>query len=229
VLSVDDAPIIAYIGKQYIPEDEVYTLDLAPYIIDEDTPLGDLIVSIEEPNCTVNGLLLTFYYGNAPEGSMDLRLIMTVSDGTSSVDATLRVLVMDIPDITFAPEVKEVPTQLFRVGEESTMDFSPYVTDMDTPLEDLTIDCDHPDVVSCQGLTVTFRFSETTENPVDIPFNVSDSTSTVPASFKVLVSEDSGEDPEPAMWWTGGGGILLLIVIVVTVVAVVAYLGKRAD
>ncbi len=229
VLSVDDAPVISYIGKQYVNEDEVYTLDLAAFVTDEDTPIRDLTVTIDESNCTVDGLLLTFYYRDAPEGGLDLRLTVTVSDGTSSVDATLRVQVMDIPDITFAPEVKEVATQLFMAGIEGTMDFSPYVSDMDTPFEELTIECDHAAVVSCQGLTVTFLFTKSTEQPVDISFTVSDGTYTVPATFKVVVADDPGADPEPDHWWAGGGGVLLIIVIVVILVAVAAYLGMRTD
>jgi hypothetical protein len=229
VVAVDDAPVISWIGKVYMNEDELFHLDLSPYVSDEDTAVGDLSVIVGEPNCTVDGLVLTFYFWDVPEGGLDLRVPLKVSDGTSTVNSSFRLQVNDIPDLTFAPEVGEVATQRFSVGVERTVDLGPYVTDVDTPLEGLTVQCDHPAVVSCQGLRVTLVFSEATGDPVTVQFTVSDGTYTVPGSFDAVVSED--EEPEPTQWWTEGSG-LLLVVIIVTVgafVAAAAYLGTRAD
>jgi hypothetical protein len=229
---VDDPPIVATISAIEFDEDTEFVLDLGPYIQDPDTAMEDLVISVDEPNCTVEGLALTFYFEDV-EVTLDLRLTLEVSDGNSTVNRTLRLRVWDVPDVpppppdVWRPEVDAIPMQAFSVGAERVVDLSPFISDRDTLPGDLTLSSDQSEVLAVDGLELTVLFTEVPGATYSISFIVSDGVHEVEGSFGVVV-KDADEDG-PAAWYTTGAGLLSIVVIVIVVLAVTALVVWRRE
>ncbi|MCJ2539640.1 MAG: hypothetical protein LN414_00035, partial [Candidatus Thermoplasmatota archaeon] len=229
---IDDPPTIASLSSQEFDEDTEFILDLAPYVQDPDTADEDLIVTVDEPNCTVDGLVLTFYFEDVPE-TLDLEVTVQVSDGNATVSRMVRIRVRDVPDIPPPPpdvwpsELREVPIQSFRVDTERIIDLSPYISDRDTLVEDLTISSSQAQVIEIQGLKMTIVFNEVPDEDFTIDFTVSDGVHDVDGSFGVLVKE-ADEDPQDP-WYNTNAGLLLVILIIVVLVVASAYVLLRRE
>ena len=229
---VDDPPTIAAMSALEFDEDTDFILDLAPYVGDPDTADEDLIVTVDEPNCTVDGLVLTFYFEDVPE-TLDLEVTVEVSDGSTTVSRMVRMRVWDIPDVPPPPhnvwpsELSDVPIQSFRVNTVKIIDLSPYISDRDTLAEDLTLSSTQAQVIEVLGLKMAVVFDEVPAEDFSIDFTVSDGVHQVHGSFGVLVKEADTDPQDP--WYNSNAGLLVVIVIIVVLVVASAYVLLRKE
>ncbi len=178
--SVNDPPVIAPLGTFVAIEDQVSIFNLTPFLSDVDTPVEDLSVIVRSARCTVHGQELHFH--NA-KGGFNETLLVQVTDGWSMVEAYLEVVVEERND---PPFVYTTEPQQFTEDIETTIDMAEYISDEDTEIEDLTLTCKHPAVVSIDGLTITFNF--TTWRPEhEIYYNVTDGYLITEGHFLVQV------------------------------------------
>ena len=177
---VNDPPVIAPLGTFVAIEDQVSIFNLTPFLSDVDTPVEDLSVIVRSARCTVHGQDLHFH--NA-KGGFNETLLVQVTDGWSMVEAYLEVVVEERND---PPFVYTTEPQQFTEDTQTTIDMAEYVTDEDTEIEDLTLTCKHPAVVSIHGLTITFNF--TTWRPEhEVYYNVTDGYLITEGHFLVQV------------------------------------------
>lgn len=88
------------------------------------------------------------------------------------------------------PEVDAIPHQNISVKENHRIDLEPYIRDPDDPLQDLFIQCDHPNRLPSEGLTLFLRY-ERGAPPHLIHFNVSDGIDMTPGVVAVTVIDDN--------------------------------------
>ncbi len=186
VRPTDDAPTIAPLGELNVTEDEPVVFDLAAYVHDVDTPLEELGVMTRETNCTVRGLELHFLF---PRGGFDVEVDIEVADGHSRVGATLLVHVREVDD---APVVEVILPLLLKEDEVRSFDLSPYISDEDTPLDRLTVECEHRGVLNVTRFLLIFLYS-TWEPEHEVVFTVSDDTT--PVKGIVPIQVQSVNDP----------------------------------
>ena len=132
-------PVIAPIGALDAYEDIDLILPLADKLHDEDTNLVDLIININSSYATINGLNITFNYPNEfnyPSG-MDYELVaINVSDLVHNITQDVKVNVHAIND---PPQLTGVPDIQIMEDEYYYLDVTPYLTDVDHELDQLTV------------------------------------------------------------------------------------------
>jgi hypothetical protein len=197
VIPVDDPPEIVPMGEFSAIEDQLTVLDLTPYILDPDTEIDDIQVMAWDANCTVVGRELHFYCGI---GGITYQIDVEVTDGTSRVTAPLTVVVHPVND---GPIIAPIPSQVCTEEEERTLDLSHYLSDEDTPLAGLILDCTHPAVIRVQAHELTLFYKEW-EPPHEVMITVSDGFDSTTANFTVQVR--AVNDP-PRLTWRSGTSI----------------------
>jgi hypothetical protein len=179
---VDDPPVVDDLGEFTATEGRISVFNMTPYLHDVDTPVERLGVFVDMPECTVDGQHLCFLFD---EGSIDVRVNITVYDDHNTVTAWLSVHVKEVND---PPIIGHVPTERVLVNVSKELNLSTYITDEDTPLFVLSLTCDHEAVCDISGLTLTLLYTRW-EPEHDIEFTVFDGTSSVNGSFGVQVTE----------------------------------------
>jgi hypothetical protein len=182
ILPVDDPPFIDNLDVMEVIEDRPFTVDLSDHVHDVDTPKDQLTLSTDDDNCTVEGFLVTVLFTT---GGIEVPVSVFLSDGNS---LTERVLVFRVREMNDPPVIGEVPLQRFQEGQAKTIDLSPYVSDPDNDLSQLTVECDHPNKVSTEGLSITLLFDVWREDHV-VEFMVFDSIAKTPGSFQVTIHD----------------------------------------
>lgn len=182
VTPVDDPPSVAPLDPFAAVEDQVSVLDLTPYLSDVDTPLGSLSVACGDGNCTVAGRELRFLF---TRGGFTTTVEVMVSDATSHVVALLEVQVEERND---PPVIGGISPWLFEEDRPETIDLGPYITDEDSPAEDLALHCEHPAVVSIDGLAMTLLYTMWQDEHT-IEFTVTDGEVTSTGSILAQVRE----------------------------------------
>ena len=130
VRPVDDPPRFVPMGTIALNESEAYLLDLTTLIIDEDTPLDDIIVSTTSPYVlSIDGLRYTFLF---PEGVSYHEAVFTASDGTSNGTGRYR---FTVEPVNSPPVWVQIPVQTVLEDQMVALDLAPYVSDIDGPLE----------------------------------------------------------------------------------------------
>jgi uncharacterized lipoprotein YehR (DUF1307 family) len=133
VQAVNDAPVLLAIPDVYLSEDEVYELDVSSYLSDEDTALGDLLLSENSSYVSISGHVLTFTY---PNGLSSDIIGITVSDGELSDAITLIVYISPVND---APVISGVPDLIPTEDIAYVVDVAPYLSDADNLTSELTV------------------------------------------------------------------------------------------
>ena len=180
--------------------------------VQEDTPVAELSVICNSTNVTVHGQELHFFY---TVGEVTETVLVQLSDGRSLVDANLFVTVEERND---APIVHPMALQIFIVEELRTIDLSPFVEDEETPIQDLTITFDSPDVFDIEGMSVTFQFRTPSSNQ-SIYFNVSDGFLVAEGRIQVRVESapaPSGDERNMLL------PVLVIGIIMITSIALLA-------
>jgi hypothetical protein len=178
---VDDPPIIGEIGDLDVVEDQPRVLNLGPFITDVDTPINEVIVTVDSANCSINGHLMTFIY---KEGGFSEGVLIQVGDGTSQVH---RVIMVHVQAVDEPPMISDLPIIKMVEDEEHTIDLSSYINDEETPLETLTLMCKGPGLLAVEGMNLTLLFHQGGEYYLD--FSVHDGSNTVHDRLIILVEE----------------------------------------
>jgi len=124
VLPVADAPWILPI-PDFALASTTGTLDLAPYIRDNDTAVSSLSISVSSVFARRSGLELVFDYRQAPASLLIETVTLWANDGTTNTSATFRVLVNNAgrPVITTPPPIPATE------GHNLTILLDPFVSD----------------------------------------------------------------------------------------------------
>jgi len=154
VYPVDDPPSIDPLPVFNATEDVVSIFDLTPYVHDPDTPLYQLRITTTGSECTVVGQQLHFLF-RSPEADHDVTI--KISDVCTIIMAKLRVHVVENND---PPRVSNVPTLEFSEDTAREVDLTPYVSDEDSDLALLTLECESGACVSVDGLRLTMLYTK---------------------------------------------------------------------
>jgi hypothetical protein len=150
---VNDPPGIDELPPLTVREEETYSMDVGPYIRDVDTPEEELILWIDSPVAEVQGHVIFLLY---PEGGLTDVLQVEVWDGELGSTTELVVTVEPVND---APDIDNIPPVTVKEDVPTTLDLGPIVIDVDTPLENLTLQVDSP-FVTAEGLTLVLLYPD---------------------------------------------------------------------
>jgi chromosome segregation ATPase/regulation of enolase protein 1 (concanavalin A-like superfamily) len=93
VRPVNDAPVLAPLPEIRMDSGASYSLDLAAYISDVDTPLSSITVTTDSPFVSVNGRTLTIAF---PTDRSQAEFNVTISDGAASASRPARVVLIPL-------------------------------------------------------------------------------------------------------------------------------------
>ena len=127
-------------------------VDLSTTISDPDNSLQDMSIVGEDPYVRVEGLTLNATF---PEGVLAHTFHFNLSDGVDSVHYSIEFRVTPVDD---PPLLDDLGTFEMFEDNASTFDLTPYVHDVDTPLDQLTITVDPP-VCTVDGLLLGFLYT----------------------------------------------------------------------
>ena len=185
-------PVLATIPAITTDEGTRTQLELAGLVSDRETPAGDMLWSVTAMNAgdppifdvemlqngTARILPLADGYG---QGSFD---VAAVDGGGLAATGTVMVSVRPVND---APVIAALPVPTIIVGDAGELNITPYLSDVDNPLQQLKIQTASP-VASVDGVILRFTASPDAvgaDHTISIPFNVSDEKS-VTASTLVM-------------------------------------------
>ncbi len=179
---VSRPPIIDDLGEFTALEDQESVFYLTGYLSDPDTPVEYLEVWTDSDNCTVSGHELHFSYDT---GGFDEVVTVYVTDYDTTKWTDLLVHVQEVND---APVISGIPTQRLEEDEVGVVDLSSYISDEETPLDNLTLWCEHPSMMEIQGFCMTFFFPTPVERQ-RVNVSVYDGATFTYANFNIEVSE----------------------------------------
>jgi len=133
VNETNDAPVLKDPGTLVIPEDELYNLDLGPYLSDEEDGIEDLKLELNSTYASLHGLEIVFCY---PEGVLADQVLVTAMDrGGASCQRWLHVNVLPVND---PPRLGSIP-EIWPVEDvELVVDLSGLIEDPDTDLANIS-------------------------------------------------------------------------------------------
>ena len=150
---VNDPPWIQALPTLTVTEDERSSIDLDPYLFDVDTPVDMLILNVASPFIRVDGHSLDILY---PDGVQRDEVVVEVSDGSLLTRTTLVVVIEPVND---PPEIGVIPFALVVEDEPYSIDMTHVVSDIDTPMEELTLEVVSP-YISVHGLVLTLLYPD---------------------------------------------------------------------
>ena len=185
---VNDPPVLGSLQPLTVEEDKLYLLDIGPAIFDVDTPMEGLVLRVESPYIEVGGLVLGLLY---PDGVRHDELVIEVWDADLHASTTL---VVDVVPVNDPPAIADVPPLAAREDEPLSLDLGPYISDVDTPVEGLTVTTDSP-FVAVEGHTFRLLYPEGVLRD-EVAIVVSDGD--LRASATLVVDVGPVNDPP---WW----------------------------
>jgi len=153
VTPVNDLPTVDPVPDQVGFEDVPWTLDLARFIHDVDDPLEGISVVSDSPYARVSGLRITFLY---PEAVTRDVVHFAVSDGKGSLVVTIGVIVEPVND---PPAIADLPPVTVTEDEPFALDLETALSDIDTPLDGLTIQVESP-FIEVKGHTLNLLYPD---------------------------------------------------------------------
>jgi hypothetical protein len=179
VVPVNDPPVLATLPHLEVVEDVPASFDLAPYLDDTDDPVMELEVTTGSPYVTVEGTVLEATY---PEGVLEDDIDVQISDGELGCQGLLHVVVSPVND---PPVVSEMPDLTVVEDMTTTLDLSPYVSDVDTAWDRLSLSTSSRfGVVQGTDLALTYPDGVPSERVV---VTVSDGEFQVSTGFDVTI------------------------------------------
>jgi hypothetical protein len=134
ILPVNDAPEVKPLPTLTLVEDVEYAFDLSQYILDVDNNQSSISIKAISSNYgLVDGLTIKFTY---PNGITTENVIITISDGSLSTNAILKITIEPVND---APIISEISQINAVEDEETAIDLAQYIHDEDDPISDLSI------------------------------------------------------------------------------------------
>jgi hypothetical protein len=180
VTPVDDPPEIADLGEFTAVEEQLSVFNLTPFLSDVDTPVEQLGIQVRETNCTLEGQALHLFH---TKGGVTYSISIEVADSHSRVTADLIVHVEEVND---PPVITDLLPRTLIEDMVETIDLSSNISDEETPLDQLVLECTHPSVLAIEGLTLKMLYS-TWEEDHTVDFSVFDGTVRTSGSFVVHV------------------------------------------
>jgi len=153
VQPVNDPPTVDSVPDQHGLEDVPWTLDLEGLIRDVDSPIDAISVVSDSSYTTVVGFEVTMLY---PENVTRDVVMLTVSDGQGTTVVVFNVTIDPVND---PPAMEQLPAVTAREDEELFLDLAPSITDVDTPVEELSLRVDSP-YVQPEGLTLRLLYPD---------------------------------------------------------------------
>jgi len=153
VTPVNDPPIMAPLPELDLFEDVLFILDLGPYIFDPDDPLDDLTVTATSQYVVMNGTFLEALY---PEGVLTDVVEVSVRDAGFEAVGHIDVNITPVND---PPVITGIPDIEVTEDVTSTLDITPFISDVDTPLTNLSVSVDSP-YASVEGMVVSITCPE---------------------------------------------------------------------
>jgi hypothetical protein len=181
-------------------------LDLGPYVRDSNDDPSSLSVVLDDPNVSVEGLVLR---GTFDVWVADLVLHLAITDGEDEVPLDLAVNIENVND---APTILSVsPSNGSRIGEGRKITFTAEVLDEDG--DDLVVTWMHGNGTIGSGSTLVYKKLPPGDQVVTVV--VSDGVESVDAEVTLVILEDAGgQGVDP---WV----VLLLVAIAAIALALV--------
>lgn len=162
-------------------EDEPKDINLAPYVTDIDNGKGGLMIETDDPFATVDGLILTMTF---TEGIEEHTTWLNLTDGMAWTPVRFE---FDVDPVDDPPVIAPLGTHTVVEDQASTFNLTPYLSDIDTPLADLTVIVRHANVhVTGQVLHFLYQQGDYTDI---ILIEVTDGNSLVDTSLIVSIEE----------------------------------------
>ena len=189
VTAVNDAPRITTVPDQMAQEDTDLVLNITKYISDIDNSVDELSVStnssyarVERVGGDQNGFLHIIF--NYTEGILFENVNIIVTDSEKFAYGQVNVTVDPVND---PPTIAEIPVQHAIEDIDLVLDLSKYVTDVDTPLENLWSSLDSDYLIKADGLSFTLNYPNgVLEDHINLSLN--DGIYTVLREFKVIIT-----------------------------------------
>jgi len=179
------------------PEDSAaWSVNLEGFAQDEDTPLAQLawnITGLDGRIVTVTGMnrpgnhLLTFYPQKDAFGNLRVTYWLTDPEGNSARQSAW----INITPVNDPPAFNPPPSLIVRFDEPYTFDYAPYISDVDDPLDGLTLSSDDPVRASVSGFSVTYLYPKSLlDQWVFVGLTVRDGSASVARVVAVKVTDD---------------------------------------
>lgn len=146
-------PSILAIPELHPTEDVEYVLDLTPYISDEDTLITEVVLSENSSYAELDGWDLKMTYPNGVEVD-DINL--SADDGMFVTSGNIHVVVSTDND---KPILSEIPSQVAIEDVSLYLDLKDYITDIDTPYEDMTV-TENSKYCKVEGLVLNMTYPD---------------------------------------------------------------------
>jgi hypothetical protein len=186
ITPVNDPPSHTIPPTDIATEDVPLTVDLSLSIWDVDNRTEDLFLIVDDPYATTDGLNLTVLF---PEGISSHYIYLNISDGLLTTEANIHFGVRTVDD---PPEVGALPR--FNATEEhlSVFNLTPYLSDVDTPVEDLSVLAREPNcTVVGRELHFLFPIGDTTHY---VDLEIADASNRI-VTILVVYVEDVNDAP----------------------------------
>ena len=164
-----------------ITEEHDATLDLAPYLSDDNDDVAGLVIECDDDTVTVEGLLLKARYDEAVE---DWTMRLTVSDGEDEADVDMVVHIVNMND---APVVVSIsPENGTKYGEGKKVTFTVSATDEDGDDLDITWVSDGKTL----GTGATLDYKKLKPGTRVVKVSVTDGTETIEEEFTLVIKKE---------------------------------------
>ncbi|MFW6176169.1 MAG: hypothetical protein ACOC40_00570 [Thermoplasmatota archaeon] len=148
--------------------------------------VNESIISVVGENLTGNHVL-TLISQKDKYGDMKIEYILVDSDGNKdSQIAWINVTFVNDP-----PKFKDVPDLFVRYGKPYVFDYSPYISDPDTPKSEIELETDDPDHTEVDALKITYLYPEELVNDtIYLTLKATDGSSTTNRVVRITVTAD---------------------------------------
>jgi hypothetical protein len=201
---VNDPPEHTLSENMAATEDVPRTINMALYIWDDDNDFSELSIIEDSPYATVDGLYLTLLF---PEGVLEHAFWFNISDGQALTEVLINFTVTPVDD---PPQISDIDEFTAIEHEVSILDLTSYISDVDTPVEDLEVEVSDPTNCTVVGRELQFLYMTGGEDH-HIAITVSDGNSEIIQIITVSVIEVN-DPPEVTdtpsilvpedMWWS---------------------------
>ncbi|NOQ53345.1 MAG: hypothetical protein GQ558_01930 [Thermoplasmata archaeon] len=181
ILPVNDPPEYNGPTTWQATEDVPMIIDLAPYVTDVDNGKGGLEIETDDPFASVDGLILTMTF---TEGIEQHTTWLNLTDGMAWVQIRFE---FDVDPMNDPPSSAPLGTYTAVEDQASTFNLTPYLSDIDTPVEDLTVIVRHANV-HVTGQVLHFQYQQGGFTDM-VLIEVTDGNSLVDTNLIVSVEE----------------------------------------
>jgi hypothetical protein len=178
---VNDPPEHIIPEEMSAVEDIPYTVDLTSFMWDIDNRTWDLFIEVDDPyaSSAIRNITVVF-----PEGVLDYYLTVYVSDGIARNGTVIHFTITPVDD---PPEVAALGEFHAIEDSDSVLDLSPYISDVDTAIEDIGLIVRDPNC-TIDGRTLSFHCT-LGDLSYGVTVEVTDGRSWVRANLTVVVQE----------------------------------------